>query len=187
MKLCDLVHKPLLTLHLCCWIVLFHRKLWVRDFFLTVTTLLMYIRFFMVRCDCDCVFFAFSRIFLDFRWLHFIIYMFEAKRDIRGFQLLCDVKIITLTAVCYYRPEWSCGQGYVFTRVCDSVHSGGVCLSACWDTAPWEQALSREQAPPQEQAPPWHTVNEWPVCILLECILVTSTRYCHTCGQEICN
>ena len=187
MKLCDLVHKPLLTLHLCCWIVLFHRKLWVRDFFLTVTTLLMYIRFFMVRCDCDCVFFAFSRIFLDFRWLHFIIYMFEAKRDIRGFQLLCDVKIITLTAVCYYRPQWSCGQGYVFTRVCDSVHSGGVCLSACWDTTPWEQALSREQAPPQEQAPPWHTVNEWPVCILPECILVTSTRCCHTCGQEICN
>ena len=25
----------------------------------------------------------------------------------------------------YYRPQRSCGQGYVFTRVCDSVHRGG--------------------------------------------------------------
>ena len=25
----------------------------------------------------------------------------------------------------YYRPQRSCGQGYVFTRVCDSVHTGG--------------------------------------------------------------
>ena len=32
------------------------------------------------------------------------------------------------------------GQGNVFTGVCDSVHGGGVCLSACWDTHPsWEQ------------------------------------------------
>ena len=56
-----------------------------------------------------------------------------------------------------------CGQDYVFTRVCDSVNTGGVsasvhagippsgadpsgsrhppeqtpCLSACWDTPPW--------------------------------------------------
>ena len=41
-----------------------------------------------------------------------------------------------------YRPQRSCGQGYVFTRVCDSVH--GVCLSTCCrppgaDTPPWEQ------------------------------------------------
>ena len=25
----------------------------------------------------------------------------------------------------FYRPQRSCGQGYVFTRVCDSVHGGG--------------------------------------------------------------
>ena len=25
----------------------------------------------------------------------------------------------------FYRPQRSCGQGYVFTRVCDSVHRGG--------------------------------------------------------------
>ena len=27
----------------------------------------------------------------------------------------------------YYRPQRSCGQGYVFTRVCHSVNRGGVC------------------------------------------------------------
>ena len=27
-------------------------------------------------------------------------------------------------------------EGYVFTLVCHSVHGGGVCLSACWDTQP---------------------------------------------------
>ena len=27
-------------------------------------------------------------------------------------------------------------RSYVFTRVCHSVHRGGVCLSACWDTHP---------------------------------------------------
>ena len=32
-----------------------------------------------------------------------------------------------------YRPQRSCGQGYVFTRVCDSVHGGGGCcaIPAC--------------------------------------------------------
>ena len=38
-----------------------------------------------------------------------------------------------------YCPQRSC-EGYVFTPVCLS--TGGVCLSACWDTTP-----SREQAP----------------------------------------
>ena len=42
----------------------------------------------------------------------------------------------------------------------------GVCLSACWDTTP----------PPEQNPPPGsrlrHTVNERPVRILLECILV---------------
>ena len=44
-----------------------------------------------------------------------------------------------------------------------SVHRGGrgVCLSACWD-------IPTHTSPPGKQ----HTVNEWPVCILLECIPV---------------
>ena len=41
-----------------------------------------------------------------------------------------------------YRPQRSCGQGYVFTRVCNSVHRGG--------------SLGRETPPPgrQEEHPP---------------------------------
>ena len=72
----------------------------------------------------------------------------------------------------------------------------GVCLSACWDTTPlrsrhppeqtpWEQTPPPEQTPPlgadtpqgADTPPPLgsrlrHTVNERPVRILLECILV---------------
>ena len=62
----------------------------------------------------------------------------------------------------YYRPQRSCGQGYVFTRVCDSVHRGGVCLSACWDTAtplpgrrPSCQGDPPEGGTPEKEAPPW--------------------------------
>ena len=51
------------------------------------------------------------------------------------------------------------GQGYVFTRVCDSVHSGGVCPIACWDTSPGPEAApppGPEAGTPQDQrqAPP---------------------------------
>ena len=44
-------------------------------------------------------------------------------------------------------PATKLGQGYVFTRVCDSVHGGGVCLSACWDTHPPEQASPGSRPP----------------------------------------
>ena len=39
--------------------------------------------------------------------------------------ILCTFKC----ALYNYRPQRSCGQGYVFTRVCDSVH--GVCVCVC--------------------------------------------------------
>ena len=49
-----------------------------------------------------------------------------------------------------FPPATKLGQGYVFTGVCDSVHRGDVCLSACWDThTPWEQT-----APPGSRHPP---------------------------------
>ena len=32
------------------------------------------------------------------------------------------------------RPANEVCEGYVFTPVCHSVHGGGVCPSACWDT-----------------------------------------------------
>ena len=69
-----------------------------------------------------------------------------------------------------YRPQQSCGQGNIFTPVCHSVHKGGFCLNACWDTPPPEQTplghppgadthppeqtLPWEQTPPK-QTPPW--------------------------------
>ena len=68
----------------------------------------------------------------------------------------------------FYLPQRSCDQGYVFTRVCDSVHRGG-CLPQCMLGYPPpsrppprsrhlpEQAPPKEQAPPQEQAPPLGT------------------------------
>ena len=50
----------------------------------------------------------------------------------------------------YYRPQRSC-EGYVFTPVCLS--TGGVCLSACWDTNPRDQTPPWDQTPPRDQAP----------------------------------
>ena len=44
-------------------------------------------------------------------------------------------------------PAIKLEQGYVFTRICDSVPRG-VCLSACWDKPP-----PGADPPPQEQAP----------------------------------
>ena len=43
----------------------------------------------------------------------------------------------------------SLGQSNIFSSVCQEFCSrGGVCLSACWDTTPWEQAPPLDQAPP---------------------------------------
>ena len=54
----------------------------------------------------------------------------------------------------FYRPQRSCGQGYVFTCVCDSVHRGG--LPQCM--LGYHPSGSRPSSPPaadtpQEQAP----------------------------------
>ena len=49
----------------------------------------------------------------------------------------------------FYRPQRSCGQGNVFTGVCLSTGGEGVCLSACWDATPQDQA-----EPPWDQADP---------------------------------
>ena len=89
----------------------------------------------------------------------------------------------------FYRPQRSCVQGYVFTRVCDSVNRGGSPENpplGTKETLPRDQAdpprdqgePPRDQAhPPRPRRPPpgrtlQHTVNERPVRILLECILV---------------
>ena len=61
----------------------------------------------------------------------------------------------------FYRPQRSCGQGNIFTPVCHSVHRGGVCLSACWDTPPPDQTPPpgpgrhpRDQTPRDQAEPP---------------------------------
>ena len=92
-------------------------------------------------------------------------------------------------------PATKLGQGYVFTGVCDSVHRGGICLSACWNTTPPGSRHPPEQTPPwsrhplgtdtpqsrhpfQSKHPPsppsmlGDTVNAQAVRILLEYILV---------------
>ena len=48
----------------------------------------------------------------------------------------------------FYWPQQSCGQGNIFTPVCHSVHRGGFCLSACWDTTTPLGPDPPEQTPP---------------------------------------
>ena len=67
-----------------------------------------------------------------------------------------------------YRPQRSCGQGNIFTRVCLSmgegdgvVCPGGVCV--CPGGCLGQCMLGYT---------PWHMVNDRPVRLLLECILV---------------
>ena len=63
----------------------------------------------------------------------------------------------------YYRPQRSCGQGNIFTPVRHSVHRGG--------GLPQRPPPAKE-TPPETGTPTRHTVNERPVRISLECILV---------------
>ena len=82
-----------------------------------------------------------------------------------------------LLARTHYRPQRSCGQGNIFAPVCHSVHRG---LGGVWYLSmyrpPPEQTPPRSRQPPGSRPPPGsrlrHMVNERPVRILLECILV---------------
>ena len=87
--------------------------------------------------------------------------------------------VSALPAVCnsIYRPLRSCGQGNVFTRVCHSVHRGG--LARRTPPGPDTTTPPGPDPPPpgMETTPPpgsrlRHTVYERPVRILLECILI---------------
>ena len=93
----------------------------------------------------------------------------------------CRVKslyLFILMAYSFYRPQRSCGQGYVFTRVYDSVHELGVCLRQTppprsrqppprADPLPWVQTppgsdTPLQQTPPQEQRQPPPTPKQTP-------------------------
>ena len=52
----------------------------------------------------------------------------------------------------FYRPQRSCGQGYVFTRVCDSVHRGG--LQAGRTPPPRRRTPQAGRTPPRQGGPP---------------------------------
>ena len=116
-------------------------------------------------------------------WGAFIL---ERKRHRVWFALLHCFQYVSLLPA-----ATKLGQGNVFTSVCLSTGGRGVCLSACWDTPPprTRSPLPLPGAdPPREETPPGpdtttpgadppgsrlqHTVNERPVRIPLECILV---------------
>ena len=83
-------------------------------------------------------------------------------------------------------PATKLGQGYVFTRVCDSVHRGVSTPVRAGIHTPMGRYTPRADIPlgrhpqadiPWVNTPPlcsacWDTVNKQAVCILLECNLV---------------
>ena len=86
----------------------------------------------------------------------------------------------------HYSPQTKFAK-VMFLHVSVILSTGGVCLSACWDTTPPSRqplppsrgaGITPEQAPPRSrQTPPKQcmlgdTTNKRAVCILLECILV---------------
>ena len=100
---------------------------------------------------------------------------------------------------------WFCPQGGRHAWP-GGVHGQGVCMArgACMVGHTWQGAcvvvvggacmvvvgvcVAGEGAcmtctPPRQILRLWHTVNEWAVCILLECILVL--KRCHTVGKWV--
>ena len=59
---------------------------------------------------------------------------------------MCTLCLVT---ECHYRPQRSCGQGYVFTRVCDSVNRGGL-----WRTPPQTKETNPHPPPGTKETPP---------------------------------
>ena len=59
-------------------------------------------------------------------------------------------------SICYYRPQRSCGQGNVFTGVCDSVHGREVSASVHVGIPdpPGSRHAPRADPPPGADTPP---------------------------------
>ena len=74
----------------------------------------------------------------------------------------CDKKLLSqlhcVAALVYYRPQRSCGQGNVFTGVCDSVNRGGLPQCMLGYHPPRRRTSPRrtpqEGEPPQKETPP---------------------------------
>ena len=58
---------------------------------------------------------------------------------------------ILSVAADFYRPQWSCGQGNIFTPVCHSVHRGGGGLPHCM--LGYHPPRSRHPLPPEQTRP----------------------------------
>ena len=114
------------------------------------------------------------------------------ERNLHGETQLFDIVVNDFDAknLLIYRPQRSWGK-VMFSQASVSVIllTGGVCLSACWDTPPGADTppsrhpLGSRHLPrsrhPQQTPPPLHsmlrdTVNAWTVRILLECNLVVT-------------
>ena len=76
-------------------------------------------------------------------------------------------------------PATKLRQGYIFTGICDSVHIGHA-----WPGGrPWLGGMHGKRGGCITGGCAWlrHTVNEWAVHILLECILVQNLIVQHYC------
>ena len=103
-----------------------------------------------------------------------ICFYVQSKIFCRSHHFLILLSVGTITA-----RKRSLRKGTVFTPVCDSVHGGGVCPIACWDTPPWAD-IPRHTPPGR---PPVDTPLDTTgygqnraICNLLECILVTTHK-----------
>ena len=98
------------------------------------------------------------------------------------FFYLCIFLCISRRVVFLWTFSPILGQGNIFASVCHSVHGGGVCVSACWESRPPEadppgQTPPGTRHPPRCRHPPTQCMlgdkaNTRAVRILLECILV---------------
>ena len=82
--------------------------------------------------------------------------------DVSSYLIICQkIRVVfssfTSTKIALLPPATKLGQGYIFTRICDSVNKGGICLSACWDTPLQEQTPPGSRPPPRSRHPPEQT------------------------------
>ena len=125
----------------------------------------------------------------------------EAKKSSRYSRVLAVTELVVSGIQCSYRPKRSFGQGNIFTPVCHSVHRGGVGCPGGVSAPNFRGGVCLVQIFRGEgrgmSGPNLgggvcskfsggcllqiflggssnfrNTVNVWPVCILLECILV---------------
>ena len=84
---------------------------------------------------------------------------FNAKPS-EAFQQLYFAKIQQSNIRHLYRPQRSWGK-VMFSQACVILFTGGVCLSACWDTTPRTRHPLPQEQTPQGTPPPGVDPPEW--------------------------